>query len=446
MARVALPPTPLASNLVATLLLHTAARFNRVLDIRREPDGVLAIHIDTEPQELARMITISLGSRELRPEEVGGALPLIPGTAPGTDGRVLSELLSRIGISRPSLRAVNRAEIYDSLVRLIERNRGELANSISTLSISVSRGVLEIKWGSAQHPVPAIIKSEAFYEIGRFGGASDRKRGRPDIGRVDYRASTSLTALLYALLLALQTGYEAGITNMYMFTAIQLEPGKVAGIQAKLINRIYMGLLDEIQRVGLRTWSQDYEGLRLASILKLAELYTELGKELLIELPSNVLFNHIVIGATGRRFFPLWSVSVSASELDTVVRAVKSFADELQVDMERALRMLKMLIIATLKIMTRSTSSSARELWQGIRILVYSFIEGRRYELLDSAYRMVRLLSDTRTGLRSELIGTVTNTARDLGIDLESLLLEHAEDRGTALWKTLRRLINVIVL
>jgi len=445
MARVVLPPTPLASGLISTLLILTAARREWDIDIHRESGGAIAIDIDVDQNEIAQGIATVLRDKMLRPEKVSGSLPLIPGTGPGTDGRTISDILSEIGIPRLSLSARNRVEVYDNLVRFIERRIGELAQTISTLRISVNRGVLEIAWGGDQHSIPVIVKSETFYEIGRFGGISDRSRGRPDIGRVDYRASASLSSLLYALLLALQTGYEGGVTEAYMFTLLQLEPGKIANIQTKLINRIYTALLDETRLIGLKTWAQDYEGLRLASLLKLIDVYSELLNEFRVEPPINTIFNHIIIGATGRRFFPLTTVSISISELDTIFKTMKSFATELQIDIMRIAKLLRILIEASLRIMTRSTSSSVRELWYGIRMLTYSFIEGRRYELIDNAYRLLRLLSDERTGLRSELIRSTESTANDLGINLDLLLIEEDKNKVEALWKTMKKLINLVV-
>ncbi|RLE64302.1 MAG: hypothetical protein DRJ38_05805 [Thermoprotei archaeon] len=449
MAKIALPPSHLASCLVSTLLVHIAARFDRVIDVRREASGFLTVHIDADPIDLAQMIITSLRSRELRPEGISGALPLILGTKPGTDGKTLTELLKTVGILKPSLKAEKRIEIYDSLLRFLESAGARLVNELSTLRTSLSRGVLKIELGGDHCPVPVVIKSEAFYEIGRFSGVSDRrKKQRPKIGRVDYRASLPIAALLYDLLLALQTGYVAGVTNEYMFTAIQLEPGKVTPLQAKLVDGLYLELVRDVRRAGLRTWSQDYEGLRLASILRLIELYEYLKRDLRAEIPVNVLFNHIIIASTGRRFFPLWSVGFSMSELDTTTRIVESFSKELDVDTVRVLRLMRVLIVSSLRIASRTATSSAAELWHGVRAMVYSFTEGKKPELLDTTYRMLRLLSDMRTGLRNELLNSMASYAQDLGTTLENLVkeltLEPAENAKTALWRSLKKLVSLI--
>lgn len=387
--------------------------------------------------------------KELRPEGVSGALPLIAAPGPGTDREILSDLLSNVGVSKLSLQARNRLELYDNLVKLIASKPGELASSLSILNVSISRGVLQLTWGGGDYSVPVIVKSEAFYEIGRFGGVSDRRGGRPEVGRIDYRASDTLSALLYALLLALQSGYEGGVTEAYMFTTLQPEPGRLSNYQAKYVERLYRELVKEIRSVSLGVWAQDYEGLRLASILSLADIHARLRNELQVEPPSNVTFNHTIVGATGRRFFPLINITMSVSEIDTSLKALTSFADELGVSgitgFTKLLKLLGVLIIASLSIAARSQSSSSRELWYGVKLLAYSFIEGRRYELIDVAYRLLRLLVDERTGLKAELINAMSRTAQDLGVSEDALRLDESVSGREALWRSLRKLVNVVV-
>ncbi len=446
MARIALPPTPLASGLVATLAIHALPQLGEVeAEVRRE-EGFLSMSIDVEQRRVVKSLVRALEKPAMWGlEHVYGALPLIFGRGPGTDGGTIGDLFAKAGLSVPSLRAEARPKLYDELVRIVGRDLEALGRALQSVSISVSRGVFKISLGGDDHPVPVIIKSEAFYEIGRFGGLSDRKRGRPDIGRIDYRAAAPVTGLLYALLLALQTGYERGVTNTYMFTLLSLEPGSITTAQAELVKSLYRALRKDILRIGFRVWLRDYEGLRLVSIIKLLEELEKLRKQFKVSPPSNVALNHLALGVTGRRFFPLWNVQISLSEISTVARIVESFSRELGVEnLDRVLKLLRLLIVASLDIASRSTNSSAQELWVGVRALAHSFIEGRKHELLDTLYRMMRLLSDHRTGLRAEVIGSMSNAAQALEMSLADAVLEPSKDVREGLWKSIRTLVTIL--
>jgi len=446
LARALLPPTPLASGLVSTLIVNASSSLRCSLEIRRSSEGFLEVEASAEQREFAEAVAIAL--RRMKPE-AGWEMPLVPGPGPGTDGETLSKLFSEVGLAAPNLRARRaraevKAEVFDGVSRIVGARVGELGDSIQSLRVSASkRGVFEISWGGDRHPVPVIVKSDAFYEIGRFGGASDRKKGRPDIGRVDYRASTPLTALLYALLLSLQTGYIGEALESYMFTVVDLEPGYMAPPQASALREIREQAALDAARIGLGTWAQDYEGLRLMSVLGGVERYLRFG---LSEIPGNAAISHVVVGSTGRRFFPVFTVKVSLSEVATAARAVEDFVEkELKVvEPQRVTKLLKALIGASLRMAARSTSSSVREVWYGVRMLAHSFVEGRKMELLDSAYRLMRLLSDVKTGLRGELIGTALRVAEELQIGAEDLELERAESRIEAAWRSLRRLIAAV--
>jgi len=416
MARATLPPTPLASGLVSALLVLTASRLGTNLTVRRENSAVLSVELGVEQKDFAHTMVTLL--EELEPKEVSMELPLIPVKGPGADRKPLQDLLEA---SELRLSGKYRSRIYSRLVELIKRRQEELASAIQQLNIlrTGKRGLL-IAWGGEEFSVPNIVKSEAFYEIGRFGGLSDRKT-KPDAGKVDYKASAPLSALLFALLLALQTGYEGRTyekkNKVYMFTTVQLEPGKLSEMQAQLMSSLYQKLVEEVRKVGLSTWSQDYEGLRLASVLSVVEAFKELKLRLEVSLPENIALNHTIIATTGRRFFPLFTMSTSLSEVDTAVRALESFTEELQAgSVARVARVLRALTVASLRAMERSPRSSARELWSGVRMLLYAFLEGRKYEVLDNAYRLLRLLAGEGSELREEFTSSFVRTAEDLGI------------------------------
>jgi len=442
LARALLPPTPLASGLVSTLIVDASSSLHCSLEIRRSSEGFLEAEASTEQREFAEALAVAL--RRMR-SEAELEMPLVPGPGPGTDGETLSKLFSEAGLAAPSLRARKaRIEVLDGVSRIVGARVDELGDSIQSLRVLASKkGVYEISWGGDRHPVPVIVKSEAFYEIGRFGGASDRKKGRPDVGRVDYRASTPLTALLYALLLSLQTGYIGEALESYMFTVVDLEPGYIASFQASALREIHEQAALDALRIGLGTWAQDYEGLRLMSVLGAVEKYLKLGRS---EIPGNAAISHVVVGSTGRRFFPVLTVKVSLSEVTTAARAVEDFVEkELKVvEPLKVIKLLKALIGASLRMTARTTSSSVREVWYGVRMLARSFVESCKMELLDSAYRLMRLLSDAKTGLRGELIGTALRVVEELQIGAEDLELERAESRIEAVWRSLRRLIAAV--
>jgi len=442
MARIALPPTTLASNLITTFLFYVAAYQGLDMEIVKR-DRTFVEFPTVSDREFAKIIVHTLRDESIRPSKVQGALPLIPGRGPGTDGDILAELYSDIGVSQVSLKADKRVEIYDNMVKIIERNIASLPQELASVDISIGRGgVFEISLGGEDSSTPIIIKSEAFYEIGRFGGASDRRRGRPVRGRIDYKSSKGVAALLYALLLAFQTGYE-GETDTYMFTLLSPGLGKFGFGDSQEVTTFHQRIVEDVRRVGLRIWQQDYEGLRLASLLRLISEYV---KSFRYRPPLNAVLSHMVFGATGRRFFLMQSVNITLAELSNYVKPLESFAAELETSsIDKIADLLRIMVISSLRIVSRTNANYARELWQGVKMMTYSFMEGRKHEFLDHLYRLARLLSDRSIGLMPELVGAMINTAKDLGEEPEEMVLEQDKETPLAFRKSVRKLISIIV-
>jgi len=442
MTRLVLPPTPLASNLTSTLVVRiTSKAVDSKLSLERGEHGELYANIDVDTNEFAGILRRVLD--ELKPARVSGKLPLVPGRGPGTDGRTISSLLGR----QASLRAERRVEIFEELANIVKSRGAGVAGELSSLLVNVGRGgVYELCIGGCDHPVPVIVKSDAFYEIGRFSGASDRRRGRPSLGRVDYRASTSYAALLYALLLALQSGYEAG-TNSYMFTTMQLEPGTITSPQAAVASQLYNCLSENIRRIGLQVWSQDYEGLRLAALLWLVAGYHKMLREsLAYGYPENLAFNLTVMGATGNRFYTLWSTSISFAETDASLRTLETLAEELEADVYKVANYAAILIASTLKLCSRQIGGSVNDLWQGVKMLAYALLTGSKYMVLDTLYRLLRLLDDPHTGLRPSLVNAVLSTADTIEVKVDDILLEGKEEnRERAIWRALKKLVENLI-
>ena len=444
MARIALPPTTLASNLITTFLFYVAAYQGLDMEIVKR-DRTFVEFPTVSDREFAKIIVHTLRDESIRPSKVQGALPLIPGRGPGTDGDILAELYSDIGVSQVSLKADKRVEIYDNMVKIIERNIASLPQELASVDISIGRGgVFEISLGGEDTSTPVIVKSEAFYEIGRFGGASDRRRGRPVRGRIDYKSSKGVAALLYALLLAFQTGYE-GETDTYMFTLLSPGLGKFGFGDSQEVTTFHQRIVEDVRRVGLRIWQQDYEGLRLASLLRLISEYVKSYPH----LPHlNAVLSHMVFGATGRRFFLMQSIDITLAELSNYVKPLESFVTELgasSTSISKIANFLRMMVISSLKIVSRTNANYARELWQGVKMLTYSFLEGRKHEFLDYLYRLARLLSDRSIGLMQELVGVMINTAKDLGEEPEEMVLEQDKEIPLAFRKSIRKLISTII-
>ncbi len=442
MARIVLPPTTLASNLLATFLFYVASNQRLNMEIIKS-ERTFVEFPSTADKELAKMVIHTLKDESIRPSKVQGVLPLIPGLGPGTDGSILADLYSDIGVLQVSLKADKRVEIYDNMVKVIERSVTSLPRELASVDVSIGgRDVFEISLGGKELSVPVIVKSEAFYEIGRFSGASDRKRGRPERGRVDYKSSKGVAALLYALLLAFQTGYD-GETGRYMFTLLSPGLGKFGFGDNQKVATFHRRIVDDVRRVGLRIWQQDYEGLRLASILRLIEEYVGSYPYL---PPLNVVLSHMLFGTTGRRFSLVQSIDITLAELSNYVKPLEVFAAELGApSIDKIASLLRIMIVSSLRIVSRTNANYARELWQGVKMLTYSFMEGRKREFLDYLYRLARLLSDRSIGLMSELVGAMISTAKDLGEELERLALEQDKEAPLALRKSIRKLISTII-
>ena len=444
MIKLVLPPTPLASNLTSTLVVQVASKaVDSKLSLERGDRGELYASIDVDVNEFAEILRQVLD--ELKPVGVSGRLPLVPGRGPGTDGRTISSLLGR----QISLRAEKRVEIFEGLANIVKSRGAGVVSELSSLLVDVGRdGVYKLCLGGCDHLVPVVVKSDAFYEIGRFGGASDRRRsGQPKFGRVEYRASTSYTALLYALVLALQSGYESG-TNSYMFTSMQLEPGTITSPQAAVASQLYKRLSENIRRVGLQVWSsQDYEGLRLAALLWLVAGYHKMLREsLAYGYPENLAFNLTVMGATGNRFYTLWSTSISFAETDASLRTLETLAEELEADVYKVANYAAILIASTLKLCSRQIGGSVNDLWQGVKMLAYALLTGSKYMVLDTLYRLLRLLDDPHTGLRPSLVNAVLSTADTIEVKVDDILLEGKEEnREKAVWRALKKLVENLI-
>ena len=445
MIKLVLPPTPLASNLTSTLVVQVASKaVDSKLSLERGDRGELYASIDVDVNEFAEILRQVLD--ELKPVGVSGRLPLVPGRGPGTDGRTISSLLGR----QISLRAEKRVEIFEGLANIVKSRGAGVVSELSSLLVDVGRdGVYKLCLGGCDHLVPVVVKSDAFYEIGRFGGASDRRRsGQPKFGRVEYRASTSYTALLYALVLALQSGYESG-TNSYMFTSMQLEPGTITSPQAAVASQLYKRLSENIRRVGLQVWSQDYEGLRLAALLWLVAGYHKMLREsLAYGYPENLAFNLTVMSATGNRFYTLWSTSISFAETDASLRALETLAEELEADVYKVANYAAILIASTLKLCSEQTGGSVNDLWQGVKMLAYALLTGSKHMIFDTLYRLLRLLDDPHTGLQSSLTNAVLSTANTIGVRIDDVLPEGGEekDRGRAVWRALKKLVESLIM
>ncbi len=451
MITVALPPTSLAADLVSTLLVCTIASStdpDLKLAVKRGNQGELLAEINVKPSLfVSEMIQGALDKIRIAVRRAYGKLPLIPGTTPGTDGKTVSDILRELNISRISLKEKNRLQLFSYLVEVIKRRGTKVVNELSKLTIDVDphERVYRLYLGGQEYPVPVLVKSEAFYEIGRFGGTSDRrKKGRPDMGRVEYRASLSYSALLYALLLALQAGYEKR-TEEYMFTTVQLGPGEISFHQATNVYRIYDKLAERVQNVSLHVWSQDYEGLRLAVTCWLVSEYQSIAKlrgELVY--PENLTLILTIVRATGRRFYTVWSTGISFSEIDSSLSAVEHVANEIGLDAARLARYVALLITSALKLQASQTQHSATELWQGVKMLAYMILSGSRHGTLDVLYKLLRLLSESRIGLRSAIIGTIKSTADTLREDLSKILLGEYDHKAT-IWKILRKLVDILI-
>ncbi|HID05076.1 MAG TPA: hypothetical protein EYP20_04650, partial [Aigarchaeota archaeon] len=174
MIKIVIPPTTLASNLISTLIVYSMSAESRA-SIRKGDYGELIVTIDINPSEFLRGFHLAL-KENLVPREPIAKIPLIPGGS-GTDGWTLMRIFG----SKVSLQASRARALYDGLLNIVlqELGRGAM-NQLARLRIDVENGVLRLCMGSCEYSVPVIVKSEAFYELGRFGGTSDRTaKGQP---------------------------------------------------------------------------------------------------------------------------------------------------------------------------------------------------------------------------------------------------------------------------
>ncbi len=436
--RLALPPTPLGSGLLSTLGLYTLSLLGDVeAAVTKAAYGGITINVEAGPADVERCVLRSLKRLSDAVEKLRGKLPLVARPGPGTDRDTLTSR-RKLGLSIPGFRAEQRRDLYTTIVQSLEREKGKIIDSLSRVEVEIEprKRIYKICLGGCEGsvPVPVIVKSEAFYEIGRFGGLSDRKKsGQPDAGRVDYRGLPPYTLLLYATLLVFQVGCEG---DTHMFLTVDLEPGsRLTGARANTALACYEDAVSMLRSIGVRVWLQDYEGLRLASSFWLLPRAPY--------LPRGIGFSFHVIAETGRRFYGKWHTTLSLDELDAYAKTLETLVEEMGAgNVEKLSKLVTVLITATLRMLSTrgAQQESLSRLWAGVRSLAYSLLEARRYVMIDQLYQLLRLFSDYRTGLRSELLNSMTSVAESLGLSLESLVWEKADTIAASIWKTLRKL------
>ncbi len=409
---VKLPPTPLAETTVETLLvaaLSTTPSLEAEARFRREPDtGLTVVEVDLTPDQLHTALVAAL-EKKMKPSE--SRPPLIPGAQ--NDGGTLSSILGR----RVSLSKQNIPSIYSSLTQIISRCRPEtLASRLGDVKIELGRGdVLRICLGGCDYRVPRIMQSDAFYEIGRFGGLSDRRSGQPQTGRVEYKAGKEIDSMLFAGLLATHVGGEEVVNVVHVFATVRVQPGSnITQAMASNLEAVYRELLKRTRSIGLRAWAQDYEGLRLVTILDMVRAGEEMGMEQ--ALPASMLYT--VISMTGRRTYGVTSIEVSFDEVCGYRKTLETFAAELGLTSAAQLaEMLEVILSSILRLLARRGEVQQRllDVWVGTKKLTYAALAGARHVVLDELYRMLRLLIDRNVGLGTELASETTRVAEDLG-------------------------------
>lgn len=81
-------------------------------------------------------------------------------------------------------------------------------------------------------------------------------------------------------------------------------------------------------------------------------------------------------------------------------------------------------------------------------MLAYALLTGSKHMIFDTLYRLLRLLDDPHTGLQSSLTNAVLSTANTIGVRIDDVLPEGGEekDRGRAVWRALKKLVESLIM
>jgi len=439
MGKFVVLPTPLGEGIFKTFYIWVAGLSGRDLMLGYDPTKSLP-YAELDVKDLTKQaIRLFKQEFDFMMELVG--VPIVRGRAPGTDGFVLF----KAGVSLPSGRGKDfRRKVIENMIELM--SKGDLSEELSldNCSIDVGRGKsLTIRVGSGNVKLPSIVRTEVFYETGRFGLLRDLGKGRPSLGLVSIEGSVATFAVTLLTVMLCEVALEE---NNRLLCTIDVNLG--ASLPSVAIRSLLISIkriIRWLRRSGVGTYAEDFDLIRLAILF---ELYSLVGEKLTWpEFQATQIKCHL-ISSTGRRFLktleftiPLQQVFVLDKSLEIMLeepgrRTV--FANSLAHTLIGVARLdkLQARMKITMPVITRMRTA--------IKNVSYAVLEGNVKVALDHLYIISRFLreEDFTSSLVSGIAASIRGEAEASDV---SLTVEDVRKKVGTVMRDLRELCQIAV-
>ncbi len=441
MGRFVVLPMPLGGAIFKTLYAELAA--SAVADVRFGYDPSKGLpYAELEVRDLTRAAARLFKQRLNFMTEVGG-VPLIRGVAPGTDGYVLS----KAGVSLPGGRGREaRRAVAELMLELLEQ--GDLASDLSIESCQVvaeEAGSFTIRIGEGRVKLPSIVRTEAFYETGRFGLLRDLTKGRPSIGLTSVEGTLPVFALtlLATMMCEVAMEVERRQERRLLWTIdVRLGP-RLPGPRLGLVLGHVRRVVRWLRRSGIGTYAEDFDAVRLAVLFRLYSSVEELLALRGLE-PVQVKFH--VVSATGRRFLKTLEFSIPLQQVFVLDASMRSIFEEAQQRLALANSLAHALVglarLDRLQAGMELSIPAIAEARAALKRVSYAVLDGNLKAALDSVYYVCRLLreGDFTSSLASGVSASVRGWREAVGAPAEA---EQVRGDIRSVMSTLRELCGV---
>ena len=424
-------PTPLGEGICKTMYIELSSILRGKLTFGYdEAKELMYADIDVDPEFIGQAI-IELAKKYSEHIKTLTQIPVVPWSAPGTDGYVMRK---NLGIS---LRKPYRESLYNSLIQFLKSkpsNTG-IELDIANAKISIIKNTLGIMLGG-NTPAPLIIKSEVFYELGRFSGFRDlTPRGRPRKGLI----ALSLGPSAYASLMLMSLAYEVASEPPYhLFMTIDYPLAKeIVPDLANVLISLRNDIVEYVKRLGIGVYAEDFDSLRLSLLYKAYYLVKRhyLGIK---GLTDSIYVFHLVM-SSGRRFIKILEYTIDLNSINVIDNGF----NVLGIKGDEALRVARALSDVLLALIRASKITGVVQALPAIdrvktyvRNLALAIIDANIPSILDNAYIIARTLveRDFRNILCSQLRNIVnanidsTMASRKLSLEETLKMIMEEED------------------
>ena len=398
--RLVIIPTPLGEGICKTMYIELSSILRSKLVFGYdEAKELMYADIDVKPELIGQAI-VELAKKYSEHIKSLIQIPIVPWSAPGTDGYVMRKNLDI------SLRKPYGESLYNSLIQFLESkpSNAGIELDIANAKISITKNTLGITLGG-NTPAPLVIKSEVFYELGRFSGFRDlTPRGRPRKGLI----ALTLGPSAYASLMLMSLVYEVTSEPPYhLFMTIDYPLAKeIAPDLANVLINLRNDIVEYVKRLGIGVYAEDFDSLRLSLLYKTYYLVKRhyLGVK---GLTDSVYVFHLVM-SSGRRFIKMLEYTIDLNSINIIDNGFKVLGIEGNeaIRISRALSDVLLALIRASKISGVIQSLPAIDRVKTyVRNLALAIIDANISSVLDNAYIIARTLveRDFRNMLYSQL-------------------------------------------